>query len=301
MTMNSKDKIFDLKMLNHFMDQKIESDSLNNDLRTMMRYSLEAGGKRIRPALFLAVVRSLGGTINTSTYTTAMALEVLHTYSLIHDDLPAMDNDDLRRGKLTSHKKFGEAQAILTGDALLTYTFQLLTDTDFDGKQIKELVHLFATAAGADGMIAGQLEDILGNNIQYSLSELKQLHLNKTGRLISLAVETGIVVSNSNISEELRSWYKEFGRNFGLAFQIFDDILDVTKTSKELGKTANKDVSLNKNTYVSILGLDGAKKELNRVIQQCQYAITQIRERIDFETDSLEVFLSDFKIDGEIK
>jgi geranylgeranyl diphosphate synthase type II len=266
-----------LKLINQHLNELFDADAtLNPDLKVMMKYSIDAGGKRVRPLILLAISNMLGTTSNQDVLTVAAALEAVHTYSLIHDDLPAMDNDDLRRGRPTSHKKFGEAEAILAGDALLTLAFQWIAATSLQDHIKSKLIAKLAMDAGASGMIAGQLLDIQGNHKQYTLDELKQLHHLKTGRMLLFPAEAALEINPTSTS--VANLIKDFMANFGLAFQIHDDVIDVTESTVELGKTAGKDANLDKNTYVNLLGLSGAKEELEHVLQKCDQDLVSLKK-----------------------
>ncbi|RND82292.1 polyprenyl synthetase family protein [Lacticaseibacillus paracasei] len=243
----------------------------NPHLRAAMVYSVEAGGKRLRPLLLLSVVAMYDGVI-ADALSAAAALEYVHTYSLIHDDLPAMDDDDLRRGKPTNHKQFGEALAILAGDALLTDAFAILS------RQYPEkgaaCVQILAEAAGSNGMVGGQVLDMDGENEQYHLETLKRMHEAKTGALIQAAIAMGGLFVT--IPETDQTALADFSAAFGLGFQIKDDINDVTKTTAELGKTADKDVIEHKNTFPELLGLDGAIQALQVEIAKAETALNEL-------------------------
>ena len=243
----------------------------NPHLRAAMVYSVEAGGKRLRPLLLLSVVAMYDGVI-ADALPAAAALEYVHTYSLIHDDLPAMDDDDLRRGKPTNHKQFGEALAILAGDALLTDAFAILS------RQYPEkgaaCVQILAEAAGSNGMLGGQVLDMDGENEQYHLETLKRMHEAKTGALIQAAIAMGGLFVT--IPETDQTALADFSAAFGLGFQIKDDINDVTKTTAELGKTADKDVIEHKNTFPELLGLDGAIQALQVEIAKAETALNEL-------------------------
>lgn len=229
-------------------------------LKDSMLYSLKAGGKRIRPLFVLAVCKLFNNKLKEA-YKIGAAVEMIHTYSLIHDDLPSMDNDDLRRGKPTNHVVYGEALATLAGDALNTLSFGILARMENVPPAIKvELINLLSVAAGAEGMVGGQVLDIDGESRSLNLEELEQVHVNKTGALLRFSIEAGAVLSEA--SEEERRVLVEFAHHIGLAFQIQDDILDIEGTSEELGKTAGKDLASNKSTYPGILTIDGAKDKL---------------------------------------
>lgn len=243
----------------------------NPHLRAAMVYSVEAGGKRLRPLLLLSVVAMYDGVI-ADALPAAAALEYVHTYSLIHDDLPAMDDDDLRRGKPTNHKQFGEALAILAGDALLTDAFAILS-RQYPEKGVA-CVQILAEAAGSNGMVGGQVLDMDGENEQYHLETLKRMHEAKTGALIQAAIAMGGLFVT--IPETNQTALADFSAAFGLGFQIKDDINDVTKTTAELGKTADKDVIEHKNTFPELLGLDGAIQALQVEIAKAETALNEL-------------------------
>lgn len=256
-------------------------------LQAAMRYSLFAGGKRLRPLLLLATVSSFDGSVSQA-LPAAAGLECLHTYSLIHDDLPAMDNDDLRRGNLTSHKKFGEALAILAGDGLQASAFDLLSQTQTTPAQLATCMQLFARAVGANGMVGGQVLDIEGEHHHLSLAELKHLHALKTGALLTAAVDIGAVLAS--VSDADAQALHQFAASFGLAFQIQDDINDRTKSTQALGKTANKDIAEAKNTYPALLGLPGACEALAQQVQYARSALLQLSRPVP----ELSAFLTYF-------
>lgn len=275
--------------MRHYLAQFTE----NKTLQVAMQYSLEAGGKRIRPLLIMLICQSLEKKIDTDVLSVAGSLEFLHTYSLIHDDLPEMDNDDLRRGKPTNHKVFGQDIAVLAGDALLTEAFGWLAKTKLTPKKRITLVAALAKAAGANGMVAGQTGDILGEKTTLTLSELMQVHKNKTGQLLEYACFAGAILGEATPKQEQA--LVTFGQKFGLAFQIYDDILDVTSTTAELGKTANKDVAENKNTYPLLLGLKGAKQALVDTLKQAKDQL-EFLDKSGLETSLLRQVLEYFKL-----
>ncbi|WP_318614978.1 farnesyl diphosphate synthase [Sporosarcina sp. YIM B06819] len=234
--------------------------NVSETLKSSMAYSVNAGGKRIRPLLVLATLEDLG-VKSADALTVACAVELIHTYSLIHDDLPCMDNDDYRRGKLTNHKVYGEGVAVLAGDALQALAFESLTTLqDTSAEDALQLIRMLAGAAGAGGMVGGQMLDIEGETKQLSLMELETVHLNKTGALLSFSIEAGAILAG--LHQEKTAHLKTFAWNIGLAFQIQDDILDITSTTEALGKTAGSDISSDKSTYPSLLGLEGARERL---------------------------------------
>ncbi|UJS26911.1 polyprenyl synthetase family protein [Macrococcoides canis] len=228
----------------------------DNRLFESMQYSLSAGGKRIRPLFVLTTIDSLGGNVDDG-LPFGVALEMIHTYSLIHDDLPAMDDDDYRRGKLTNHKQFDEATAILAGDALLTDSFRMITDSQLDTDIKLSLISLLSEAAGSKGMVYGQMLDMAGEHQSLELDQMEQVHRYKTGELIRAAfVASGTIMK---LTEEKIKLLDQIGRNVGLMFQIQDDILDVEGSFEEIGKPVGSDIANDKSTYVSILGLEQSK------------------------------------------
>ena len=225
-----------------------------------MRYSVFAGGKRVRPALALLSTKALGSDFN-KTIPFACALEMIHAYSLIHDDLPAMDNDDYRRGKLTNHKVFGEAIAILAGDALLNTAYEIMTDYALESVDINSLKAMskIAKASGIDGMIGGQVVDILSDGKIIEKEILTYIHENKTAALIKAAMASGAIMAGAD--DEIVRQFELSGYYLGMAFQIKDDILDVEGNASELGKSIGSDAKNHKNTYVSLYGMERAKKD----------------------------------------
>ncbi len=233
-----------------------------------MRYSVLAGGKRLRPILTLETCRVLSGSYEQAV-AAACAIEMLHSQSLIHDDLPCMDNDDYRRGKLTNHKVFGEAIAVLAGDALLSFAPQVIlqnTPKTVSETQLLKVLEEFLVSAGASKLIGGQVVDIESEGKQISQETLNYIHANKTGALFKLAMRMGAILAGAD--EQKLQAVTEFAEKFGLAFQIMDDILDVTSTLEELGKTPGKDAVEGKVTYVSFYGVEESKKQLNSLCEQ---------------------------------
>ena len=252
-----------------------------------MIYSVNAGGKRIRPLLILATLEDLGAS-SKDALQVACAVELIHTYSLIHDDLPSMDNDDFRRGKLTNHKVYGEAMAILAGDALQTLAFEILTSLSNTPPEVAiKLIRLLSVASGAEGMVAGQVLDIEGEEMDLTLEQLELIHLNKTGALLSFCIEAGAVLAG--VDNEKMINLKEFAKNIGLTFQIQDDILDVTSTTEELGKNVGSDESSGKVTYPSLLGLHKAKEQLAKHHQLARNSLSFINNE-----ESLLLQFADF-------
>jgi geranylgeranyl diphosphate synthase, type II len=258
--LRDKKKIVEDRMINYLNGLNAPAT-----LKESMLYSISAGGKRLRPILALAVVESFQKDPQT-VLDAACAIEFVHTYSLIHDDLPSMDNDDYRRGKPTSHKVFGEAQAILAGDALLTESFALITDNKYlDADQKVRLLTVLSRAAGAEGMVGGQVEDLEGENKDLSLKELESIHEKKTGKMLECSVLSGGIAAGAS-EEELLS-LQLYARHIGIAFQIQDDILDITGSQAQLGKPIGSDEANHKTTYPKLLGLEGAQKEMENHIE----------------------------------
>jgi len=256
------------------------SKGFYNQIVEAMRYSLFAGGKRLRPILCLAATEVVGGKRETA-LPVACALEMIHTYSLIHDDLPAMDNDDFRRGKPTNHRIFGEAIAILAGDGLLTEAFYLLSYPDLLERippvQLVRISHLVAQAAGFRGMISGQVMDLEATGKEIGLEELKVIHDHKTGALIQVAMESGAIIGGGNEIEV--EALKEYGTQIGLAFQIVDDILDIEGNPEEMGKNTGSEKKKKKATYPKLLGLSKAKEMAQTCIKRGIHALKPFGER----------------------
>lgn len=261
-------------------------------IEAAMRYSLSAGGKRLRPVLAIAAAEAVGGRLSSAVLSVAVSLELIHTYSLIHDDLPAMDNDDLRRGLPTNHKIFGEATAILAGDGLLTFAFELLSRPALVRavvpRRLVEIIQEIAAAAGYQGMVGGQLLDLQASRpladglgrpqtapqVSINEAELERIHRKKTGALIRASVRAGALVGGAG-SGALISLGR-YGESIGLAFQIMDDILDVEGTSVELGKAVKNDQTKGKSTYPAILGMDASKRKLTQAIERAVGALARL-------------------------
>lgn len=242
-----------------------------------MRYSMFAGGKRLRPILCLAAAEACGGR-ESAAMPLACAVECIHTYSLIHDDLPCMDDDDFRRGKPTSHKVFGEGIAVLAGDALLTFAFELITRARATSRYSHAaLLKDAAVAGGSLFLIAGQVADLEGEGRKTSHAQLRYIHERKTSALLTCSIRLGAMSANAT-SAQLRS-LTQFGYNLGMAFQVIDDILDATKTSEQLGKTAGKDAKAGKATYPSILGMKRAEAEADRYTKAAIAALKPFGKR----------------------
>ncbi len=255
------------------MDSLVPSEQTRPaKLHQSMRYSLFAGGKRMRPALCLAAVEACGGKWEDAARMAA-AVEMIHTYSLIHDDLPAMDNDDYRRGKPTNHKVYGEGMAVLAGDALLTQAFEILADwPGTSGFTAATAVKELAVTSGSLQLIAGQAADLEAEGQEVSLEDLEYIHLRKTSALLTCSVRLGGMAADAS-SEELEALSK-FGKSVGLAFQIVDDLLDITQTSEKLGKTAGKDEVANKATYPSLVGIEKSREMASSLTQEAYEALS---------------------------
>ncbi len=235
----------------------IESGGQSKSLKKAMKYSLLSGGKRLRPVLCLAAEEACGSLENLS-IDCACAIEMIHAYSLIHDDLPAMDDDELRRGQLTCHKKFDEATAILAGDALLNKAFEVLSMQNIDPYIAIKIIKVISDASGDNGMIAGQMKDIEAESSDISLDELKKIHLEKTGALIRASLKSGGLIAGAD--DELLNLLDDYGRFTGLAFQVTDDILNVTGDPEIMGKAKGSDALKNKATYPGLMGLEKSKE-----------------------------------------
>jgi geranylgeranyl diphosphate synthase type II len=253
------------------LDRLMPSETAQpGSIHRAMRYSVQAGGKRVRPILCLESARVFAADV-TPIVPIACALEFIHTYSLIHDDLPALDNDDLRRGKPTCHKKFGEAAAILAGDALLTLAFETLANAPIEAaRRVAILAHVAASAGTLNGMVGGQVADLEAEGHAIQPADLEYIHRSKTAALIRASVVSGAIGAGAN--DEDVSRLKRFGETIGWAFQVVDDILDVEESSAALGKTAGKDAAQQKATYPSLFGLEKSRqfaKELeNRAMDE---------------------------------
>ena len=253
---------------------------LDEKLRESMAYSLMAGGKRLRPILLMAAADAVG-VDGTRFLPVACALEMIHTYSLIHDDLPAMDNDELRRGKPTNHVVYGEGTAILAGDALLTLAFTvILRQKDVSAEALLRVVDEISRAAGAEGMVGGQMLDLEAENRQISIDELRRVHMGKTGALFRAALRSGAILAGA--AEDQLEALTAYANHFGLAFQITDDILDVIGTAEEIGKPVGSDEKNHKSTYVSLTSLEDAHDLAHRTVQEAESDLYIFGERAAF-------------------
>lgn len=280
--------------IDDYLGTHLAADVDQDTLYDSMRYSLMAGGKRLRPALTLATVEMLGGTVDDDVMHAATALELLHTYSLIHDDLPAMDNDDLRRGKPTNHCRYGAGMATLAGDGLLTLAFQWVSDNNLPAPIRAELTLALAQAAGPAGMVAGQARDIEGEGQRLDLDQLRYLHRQKTGALLRYAVLAGGIITNQ--PRPVKAALADFGAQFGLAFQIYDDLMDVLGTTAQMGKAVHKDAGEHKNTYPGLLGTTGAEEQLHQALQAATAAQTKLEQLTGRSFAGYDQFLAYFKL-----
>ena len=256
-----------------------------------MEYAILNGGKRLRPFLLFATLELLNEDIKKGVKS-AIALEMIHSYSLVHDDLPALDNDDYRRGKLTTHKVFGEAEGILIGDSLLTYAFYVLSQKNLEllsSEQIVNIISKTSEYAGINGMIGGQMIDIESENKKIDLETLKYIHSHKTGKLIKLPIEIACIIAN--VEKDKKEVLEEYADLIGLAFQVKDDILDVEGTFEDLGKPVGSDVDLHKATYPSILGMEESKKILNNTVEKAKEII---KNKFGDEKGKILISLADF-------
>lgn len=262
-------------------------------------YSVHAGGKRIRPLLLLELLEAFHAPILEAHFQVAAALEMIHTGSLIHDDLPAMDNDDYRRGQLTNHKKFGEDLAILAGDSLFLDAFGCVAEADLPASIRVQLIALLSDASGTAGMVAGQVLDMEGEGASLTLDQLQVIHANKTGRLLAYPFQaTGFLLG---LEPAVATLLEEIGLHLGLAFQIRDDILDVTADFASLGKTPQKDLQAEKSTYPALLGLDGAQAYLDRELNACEDLLNRISQQVDFDGTGIKKIIERLRIHGEGK
>ena len=291
--MKQAEKLEQIKQaINNFYAQPSVSDSLIEAIL----YSVQAGGKRIRPLILLESVEAFGQELQQAHFQVAAALELVHTGSLIHDDLPAMDDDDYRRGRLTNHKKFGEAMAILAGDSLFLDPFGLIAMADLPSQVKVALISELSLAAGSFGMVAGQVLDMQGEGQVISLEDLKTIHANKTGKLLTYPfVAAGLIVqAEQSVQEKLR----RIGELLGLAFQVRDDILDVTASFEELGKTPQKDLATAKSTYPAFLGIDGAKNFFNQTLDEALEILKDLEEKTDFSGEEIQKIVESLRLNG---
>ena len=273
------------------LKKELEELSYPETIAKGMEYAILNGGKRLRPFLLFVTLELLNQNIEKG-IKSAIALEMIHSYSLVHDDLPALDNDDYRRGKLTTHKVFGEAEGILIGDSLLTYAFYVLSQKNLEllsSEQIVNIISKTSEYAGIDGMIGGQMIDIQSENKKIDLETLKYIHSHKTGKLIKLPIEIACIIAN--LEKDKREVLEEYADLIGLAFQVKDDILDVEGTFEDLGKPVGSDVDLRKATYPSILGMEESKKILNNTVEKAKKIV---KNNFGEEKGKVLISLADF-------
>lgn len=291
--MNKQEK---LALVESALEEFYGDQQLAANLREAVLYSIHAGGKRIRPYLLLEVLESLQVPITIAHAQVAAALEMIHTGSLIHDDLPAMDDDDFRRGRLTNHKKFGEALAILAGDALFLDPYALIAQADLPNEIKVDLIASLSLSSGSMGMVAGQVLDMEGEGKHLNLEELQTIHANKTGKLLAFPFQAAGVIAG--LDENLQKQLKTVGELIGLAFQVRDDILDITASFEEIGKTPQKDLQAEKSTYPALLGLDEAKVFCNRTLDQANEKLDVISQLVDFDKEPIVKIVESLRINA---
>ena len=291
MTRNEKLEKIGLTIEDFYRSQQVSSD-----LSEVILYSVQAGGKRIRPLLLLELIQAFGLELAEAHYQVASALEMIQAGSLIHDGLPAMDDDDYRRGRLTSHKKFGEDMAILAGDSLFLDPYGLLARAELPSQVKVDLISELSLAAGSFGMVAGQVLDMQGEGQAISLEDLKTIHANKTGKLLTYPfVAAGLI---AGVEQSVQDKLRRIGELLGLAFQVRDDILDVTASFEELGKTPQKDLAAAKSTYPAFLGLDGAKNFFNQTLDEAVDILKDLEEKTEFSGEEIQKIIESLRLNG---
>lgn len=291
--MNKQEK---LAMVESALEEFYGDQQFALSLREAVLYSIHAGGKRIRPYLLLEVLDALKVPITLAHAQVAAALEMIHTGSLIHDDLPAMDDDDYRRGRLTNHKKFGEALAILAGDALFLDPYALIAQADLSSQAKVDLISSLSLASGSMGMVAGQVLDMEGEGKHLNLEELQTIHANKTGKLIAFPFQAAGIISG--LDARLQEDLKYIGELIGLAFQVRDDVLDVTASFEEIGKTPQKDLQAEKSTYPALLSLDDAIVFCNHTLDQANEKLDVISQLVDFDKEPIVKIVESLRINA---
>lgn len=279
-----------VEQIDKALDSLLPSEETSpSTIHKAMRYSVFAGGKKMRGILCLAAAEACGGDPKPALIP-ACAVEMIHTYSLIHDDLPCMDNDDMRRGKPTNHKVFGEGIALLAGDALLTEAFAVLAQVaPTEYHSVKDFIALLADTAGSRKLIGGQVLDLEGERRQLTEDELKDIHIGKTAALITASLVLGGMTANAD-KKQVEALHS-FGYNLGLAFQVIDDILDVVSTSEVMGKTVGKDVAVEKSTYPALMGLERAKEEAKRLTANALNSLSVFENAPQLRLSQLANFL----------
>jgi len=291
--MNKQEK---LALVESALEDFYGDQQFATSLRESVLYSIHAGGKRIRPFLLLEVLEALQITICPAHAQVAAALEMIHTGSLIHDDLPAMDDDDFRRGRLTNHKKFGEALAILAGDALFLDPYALIAHADLPSQVKVDLIANLSLASGSLGMVAGQVFDMEGERRELTLEELQTIHANKTGKLLAFPFQAAAILAS--LDEKMQLQLKTVGELIGLAFQVRDDVLDVTASFEEIGKTPQKDLQAEKSTYPALLGLPKAIEFCNQTLDQANEKLEEISQLVAFDKDPIVKIVESLRING---
>ena len=287
---------FKIRQIGLTIQEFYQSKEVSADLTETILYSIEAGGKRIRPLLLLELLEGFGLELTPAHFQVAAALEMIHTGSLIHDDLPAMDNDDYRRGRLTSHKKFGEDMAILAGDSLFLDPYGLVAMAELPSQVKVELIAELSLAAGSFGMVAGQVLDMQGEGRKLTMDQLQTIHANKTGKLLAYPfVAAGIIAQTS---QSVLGKLRQAGELLGLAFQVRDDILDVTASFEQIGKTPQKDLAAEKSTYPALLGLDGARDFFDETLEQAKSLLEQLEKESDFSAEEIQKIIESLRLDG---
>lgn len=279
--------------IHRYYEQK---DIVSPDLIEAILYSVDAGGKRVRPLIFLELLEGFGVALTDAYYDVAAALEMIHTGSLIHDDLPAMDNDDYRRGRLTNHKKFNEATAILAGDSLFLDPYDLVANAELSAEVKVALIAELSHASGTYGMVGGQMLDMEGEERKLSLSELQLIHANKTGKLLTFPVVAAGIVAG--LAGEAINNLRKAGSLIGLAFQVRDDILDVTASFEEIGKTPKKDLLADKATYPSLLGLDKSYDILNESLDEALAIFQKLSETQGLQTEKIAEMIERLRLNA---
>ena len=287
---------FKIRQIGLTIQDFYQSKEVSADLTETILYSVEAGGKRIRPLLLLELLEGFGLELTPAHFQVAAALEMIHTGSLIHDDLPAMDNDDYRRGRLTSHKKFGEDMAILAGDSLFLDPYGLVAMAELPSQVKVELIAELSLAAGSFGMVAGQVLDMQGEGRKLTMDQLQTIHANKTGKLLAYPfVAAGIIAQTG---QSVLGKLRQAGELLGLAFQVRDDILDVTASFEQIGKTPQKDLAAEKSTYPALLGLDGARDFFDETLEQAKILLEQLEKERDFSAKEIQKIIESLRLDG---
>ena len=287
---------FKIRQIGLTIQDFYRSKEVSSDLTETILYSVEASGKRIRPLLLLELLEGFGLELTPAHFQVAAALEMIHTGSLIHDDLPAMDNDDYRRGRLTSHKKFGEDMAILAGDSLFLDPYGLVAMAELPSQVKVDLITELSLAAGSFGMVAGQVLDMQGEGCKLTIDQLQTIHDNKTGKLLAYPfVAAGII---AQASQSVLGKLRQAGELLGLAFQVRDDILDVTASFEQIGKTPQKDLAVEKLTYPALLGLDGARAFFDETLEQAKSLLEQLEKESDFSAGEIQKIIESLRLDG---